>query len=311
MMSGQLDCLVIGGGPAGLTAAVYLARLHLRVAIIDDGKSRALLIPQSHNLPGFPGGISGAGFLSLLREQALLYGAALVPGRVDDLGQTPAGFVARSCDASWTARAVLLATGVADRRPALDDDAHAEALRRGHLRYCPVCDGYEVTGKNVAVIGEDERAVSECEFLRSFTDRLAVISLGGDLAGDLRHRIETIGATIRTGPIAGIRLLVSGLEIATADGAAVYDAVYPALGSSVHAKLAKKLGAAVTEDGCIKVDRHQRTSVRHLYAAGDVVSGLDQISVCNGQAAIAAVAIRNDLCKERPLVWPPETRSPE
>ncbi|KRE11816.1 hypothetical protein ASE66_24100 [Bosea sp. Root483D1] len=304
-----MDCLIIGGGPAGLTAAIYLARFHLRVAVIDEGKSRALLIAESHNLPGFPGGISGADFLSLQREHALLYGAAIGHGRVEDLALTPAGFIARTSEASWTARSVLLATGVTNRRPPLDDDIHAEALYRGHLRYCPVCDGYEVTGKNVAVIGDDEKAVAECEFLRSFTDRLTMISTGARLPDPLRRRLEASGVSLRAGPITHTRLRSSGLEIKTADGSFIYDAVYPSLGSSIHSSLARKLGAAATEDGCIEVDRHQRTTVKNLYAAGDVVFGLDQISVCNGQAAIAAVAIRNDLNEQQPQLWPLEKHS--
>lgn len=300
------DCLIIGGGPAGLTAAIYLARFHLRVTAVDEGKSRALLIPQSHNLPGFPDGISGHDLLTRMKEHARLYGAILVEGRIGDIRRTPAGFIARSHDGSWSARSVLLATGVTNRRPPLDDATHSEALRRGSLRYCPVCDGYEVSGQNIAVIGSDERAVSEGEFLRSFSNRVTVISTAAHgFERDLRLRLERIGATIRLGPIEAMRLHASGLEVMTADGTAIYDAVYPALGSSVHSSLAEKLGATAKDDGCIEVDRHQRTTVKHLYAAGDVVYGLDQVSVCNGQAAIAAVAIRNDLCSEQPLLWRP------
>lgn len=309
MIKRELDCLIVGGGPAGLTAAIYLARFHLQVSVVDEGASRALLIPKSHNVPGFPDGISGHDLVARMREHARRYGADLIKGRIDDIRQTPSGFTAQSLDASWSARSILLASGVTNRRPDIDDDVHSEALARGHLRYCPVCDGYEVSGQNVAVLGSDERAVSEAEFLRSFTDRVAMISTAGhDFEVDLRRRLERIGATVRLGPVEGMRLLAGGLEVATASGPEVYDAVYPALGSSIHSRLAKHLGATATEDGCIEVDRHQRTTIKHLYAAGDVVYGLDQISVCNGQAAIAAVAIRNDLCAERQSLWPHERR---
>ena len=311
MSKRQLDCLIVGGGPAGLTAAIYLARFHLQVSVVDEGSSRALLIPESHNVPGFPDGISGQDLLARMREHARRYGADLVEGRIDQINQTPSGFTAQSRGASWSARSILLATGVTNRRPDIDGDTHAEALARGHLRYCPVCDGYEVSGQNVAVLGSDDRAASEAEFLRSFTDRVTVISIAAhDFEVDLRHRLERIGATVRLGPVEGMRLLADGLEVARASGREVYDAVYPALGSSIHSRLAKTLGAAATEDGCVEVDRHQRTTVKHLYAAGDVVYGLDQISVCNGQAAIAAVAIRNDLCAERQSLWPHEGRQP-
>ncbi|WID99366.1 NAD(P)/FAD-dependent oxidoreductase [Bosea vestrisii] len=246
-----------------------------------------------------------------MSEHARRYGPDLVEGRIDDIRQAPSGFTARSFDASWSPRSVLLATGVTNRRPELDDHTHSEALARGHLRYCPVCDGYEVSGLNVAVLGSDARAVSEAEFLRSFTDRVTLIStVSHAVEADLRRRLERIGATIRLGPVKGMRLLAGGLEVITAGRPEIYDAVYPALGSSIHSRLAKMLGATATEDGCIEVDRHQRTTIKHLYAAGDVVYGLDQISVCNGQAAIAAVAIRNDLWAEKQSLWPHEARRP-
>lgn len=301
----MLDCLIIGGGPAGLTAAVYLARFHLRVTVIDEGKSRALLIPQSHNIPGFADGIAGHEIVSRMREHARLYGATIVKGRVDAIRSTSAGFMIDLFGESVSTRAVLLATGVANRRPPLCERDHAEALRRGYLRYCPVCDGYEVSGKKVGVIGGDEKAAAEAEFLRSFTDRVTIISpTGHECDPDLRRRLEKIGVTMRLGPIVSVELRSTGLEVLTAAGSEIHDSVYPALGSSIHSNLAKTLGAAIKEDGCIEVDRHQRTTVSHLYAAGDVVFGLDQISVCNGQAAIAGVAIRNDLSEEQQLLWP-------
>ncbi|WID99286.1 NAD(P)/FAD-dependent oxidoreductase [Bosea vestrisii] len=273
--------------------------------LIDNGHSRALLIPESHNLSGFPEGISGRDYLSLLREHARFYGAALIQGRIEDLQKTPEGFAAHSTNTSFAARSVLLATGVTNKRPDIDDDTHAKALGRGHLRYCPVCDGYEVSGQNVAVIGTGDRAVCEAEFLRSYTERVTIISnTADDFDDDLRRRLGRINAAIRLGPITAINLRENGLEVATADESEIYDAVYPALGSSIHSRLAKILGASASDDGCIKVDRHQRTAVKQLYAAGDVVYGLDQISVCNGQAAIAAVTLRNDLGEERPLLWP-------
>lgn len=305
-MDEQLDCLIIGGGPAGLTAAVYLARFHFRVGVVDEGKSRALLIPTSHNIPGFPEGISGNDLLARMREHAVRFGAELIEGRIETLEKTSEGFLGGTDHRSLTARSVLLATGVTNRRPPLDDETHAEALRRGYLRYCPVCDGYEVSGQNVAVLGCDERAVSESAFLRSFTDRVTLIlASADDFDAPLRQRVDAIGVRIAPGHLTSMQLHSSGMEVSTAKETAIYDAVYPALGSSIHSRLARTLGVNASDDGCMEVDAHQRTSVRHLYAAGDVVFGLDQVAVSCGQAAIAAVAIRNDVYAERPLLWPP------
>lgn len=304
MSAAPLDCLIVGGGPAGLTAAVYLARFHLRAAVVDEGNSRALLIPTSHNVSGFPDGISGADLLARMRQHARRYGAMLVEDSVKSLRRTSEGFEAQGGKGSWSARSVLLATGVVNRRPAMDEATHAEALRRGYLRYCPVCDGYEVSGRNVAVIGNGEKAVCEAEFLRSFTDRISVVPITGEeFSAGLISRLVGLGVSLSQEPMSGIALREGGLEITTGVKSVVYDSVYPALGSSIHSALAKGLGASATNEGCIEVDRHQRTTVKHLYAAGDVVYGLDQISVCNGQAAIAATAIRNDLCSEQQLLW--------
>ncbi|RYF36331.1 MAG: NAD(P)/FAD-dependent oxidoreductase [Comamonadaceae bacterium] len=99
-----------------------------------------------------------------MREHARRYGADLIKGRTDDIKQTPSGFTAQSLDASWSARSILLATGVTNRRPDIDHDVHYAALARGHLRYCPVCHGYDLSGQNVAVLGSDDRTVSEAEF---------------------------------------------------------------------------------------------------------------------------------------------------
>ncbi|RDJ20962.1 NAD(P)/FAD-dependent oxidoreductase [Bosea caraganae] len=300
-MSDQLDCLVIGGGPAGLTAAIYLARFHLSVAVIDEGSSRALQIACTRNHAGFPAGISGRDLLGRMRMQAIKYGACIIDGRVRQLDRHGAGFFAQGQDIALDARAVLIATGVTNRRPPIDEALHAEALQSGRLRYCPVCDGYEVTGQHVAVIGSDARAAKECEFLRSFTDRISLILDGRDgLAEPVAKRLASIGVRVIGGPAEQFALEANGLSLSTAAGRLCFEAVYPALGSVIHSELATALGAAVTEEGCIKVDSHQRTSVAGLYAAGDVVIGLDQISHAMGEAGVAATTIRNDLASSCP-----------
>src|SRR5215210_5599305 len=106
------DCLIIGGGPAGFTAAIYLARYRRKVLVVDDGHSRAELIPESHNYPGFAGGITGPDLLRALREQAQRYGAVLRHGRITDLQIAADGFVARCDGEQLSASKVLLATGI-------------------------------------------------------------------------------------------------------------------------------------------------------------------------------------------------------
>lgn len=303
-MSHRLDCLVIGGGPAGLTAAIYLARFHLSVTVADEGHSRALQIPCTHNHAGFPDGISGHELLSRMRLHATRYGAQIIHRRVQELRQDSSGFTAEGRDLELKARSVLIATGVTNRRPPIDDALHAEALGLGRLRYCPVCDGYEITGQNIAVIGSDAHAAEECEFLRSFTDRVSLVLDGCDgLVEPSATRLASIGVHVIGGPAQQFRLEENGMSLASAAGRLCFEAVYPALGSIVHADLATSLDAVVTQEGCIKVDSHQRTSIPGLYAAGDVALGLDQISHAMCEAGVAATTIRNDLASLRPQLW--------
>ncbi|MBV9883837.1 MAG: NAD(P)/FAD-dependent oxidoreductase, partial [Sphingomonadaceae bacterium] len=144
MSEPELDCLIIGGGPAGLTAAIYLARFHLATRVIDAGNSRARWIPCTHNHAGFPDGISGEELIERMRAQAQLYGATIETERVTRLDRVEGGgFCATWGAGSVSARTILLATGTANRRPPMDESLHDEALARGLIRYCPICDGYE------------------------------------------------------------------------------------------------------------------------------------------------------------------------
>lgn len=301
-MTAMIDCLIVGGGPAGLTAAIYAARFRLTVRVIDSGNSRAALIPCTRNHAGFPDGIAGSDLLVRMRRQAVKCGASVGHGTATRLQRVGESF---AIDSDWgriSARAVLLATGVTNRRPDIPGDLHAAAMTAGRLRYCPVCDGFEVTDQNVAVIGTGAHGVKEAIFLRSYTDRVTLISpdeaheLDREQLGDLgRGGIAVVG-----GPPQDFELSPRGLSLSIPTGRMTFDAVYPALGSRVHSDLARNLDAAVTDEGCIKVDAHQRSSVPGLYAAGDVVIGLDQISHAMGEAGVAATTLRNDLAKDQP-----------
>ena len=308
------DVLIVGGGPAGLTAAIYLSRFHLRTVVVDAGSSRAEWIPVSHNHAGFPGGIPGKELLVRMRDQAVEFGTVVVPGEVGTIEHDGGRFVATSSGpgaAGWRARAVLLATGVVNNRPPMPDDLHADALATGRLRYCPICDGFEVTDRRVGVIGTGERGVMEATFLRSYTADLTLIAPDGahDLDPAARRSLDEAGIAIVDGPARDFALvgdgsdggIESGIDVATAGGRYRFDSIYPALGSVIHSRLAASLGAKTEETGCIVVDRHQRTSVPGVYAAGDVVLGLDQISHAMGTGGVAATTIRNDLADQRPL----------
>jgi thioredoxin reductase (NADPH) len=301
-----LDCLIIGGGPAGLTAAIYLARFHLDILIIDEGKSRARWIPCTRNVSGFPDGISGKDLLAKMREQSQKYGAKVLSERVTKLERDEKSglFAATWGSGCVEAKKVLLATGIANRRPPMDEALHDDALARGLIRYCPICDGYEVTDKRVGVIGSDRHGVAEALFLRGFTPDITLIAPDKKmkLSPDDWAALEAAGIAAVDGPAEAVAISADFIVVDTAEGHYTFDSVYPALGSDTHVQLAEQLGAALNEQGCIAVDSHQRTSVPGLYAAGDVVIGLDQISHAMGEGGVAATTIRNDMAKEKPLL---------
>jgi thioredoxin reductase (NADPH) len=304
MSEPELDCLIVGAGPAGLTAAIYLARFHLGLKLVDAGNGRASLIPCTRNHAGFPGGISGTELIARMKAQAEKYGAGIENGRVTRLDRIESGFSAEWGSGSATARTVLLATGVMNRRPPMDESLHDEALARGLIRYCPICDGYEVTDRKVGVIGSGKAGVAEAIFLRGYTADIVLIApdRAHDLHAEDQARLRELGIKAVDGPCHAVAALDEAIVVETPHGHHTFDSVYPALGSDVHSELAGQIGVACSgETGCILVDAHQRTSVPGAYAAGDVVLGLDQISHAMGEGGVAAVTIRNDLAREKPF----------
>ena len=289
------DCLVIGGGPAGLTAATYLARYLRRVFVVDAGHSRALRIPESHNHPGFGGGISGAQLLERLRAQAQRYDVALRRGTVDRLRKGHQAFIADTAGGEIEASRVLLATGITDAAP--DVPGLDGAVSHAVVRFCPICDGYEAIDTRIAVFGPIDHAAGKASFLRTYSKSVTLLPKPGKQPSDQdRERMKELGIELAATPPQEFRPTPSGVRVKFRNGAwDEFDAVYPALGCTVHSDLATSLGARCNSTGCIHVDSNQRTSVEGIYAAGDVVSDLHQISVAEGHAAIAATAIHNSL----------------
>ena len=296
-----VDCLVVGAGPAGLTAGLYLRRFLRDVVIVDAGNSRAKRIPESNNYPGFPHGINGEALLARLREQLAHAQGSVLTGTVDALRTAADRFVAEVGTQEIASRTVVLATGVCNLEPALEG---IDAVRRdGLLRQCPVCDAYEFAGKRMVVIGGDRHCVREALFLRDFTDDITVLGTAPDarISGEQRRDLERSGiASNDAYAVAVMECDDKGIALRLSDSTVHrFDVLYSAMGTQPQSELARQLGARLDEAGNVVVDAHCETNVSGFYAVGDIVSALDQLAVAAGHAAIAATAIHNRLRNAR------------
>jgi thioredoxin reductase (NADPH) len=289
----MLDCLIVGAGPAGLTAAVYLARFRRHVLLADAGQSRARWIPVSQNTPGFPGGIHGETLLGELRDQAARFGVEARPCKVTGLERDGDHFVATVGKDRIAVAKVILATGVVDGLPPID--GVEAAIKAGIVRLCAICDGLETDGRRVGVYGPAESATGHARFMRTFCTDVTAITTRGPFPDACASDLDALGIA-RIDDVESLAWDRGAWRVRRATGdEEAFDAFYPVLGAAAQSQLALDLGAQSSECGDLVVDDHQRTSVPGLYAIGDVVSALNQISVGVGHAAIAATDIHNCL----------------
>lgn len=294
-----LDCLIVGGGATGLTSAVYLGRYQRRALILDAGGSRLQKIPRTRNVPGFPDGIEGPELLARMREHAARYGVATEHVTVERIERLPDGtFRAEAAGRSWRARFVILATGARDVEPEIE--GIQAAIRAGQVRYCPVCDGYETQGQRVAVLGRAGHGVRESLFVANFGNQVTWLAMAtqDEVPPTELAQLRDAGVRVAGSPPHCIECGVDGVgvRVELQNGQVLeFDTLYPALGLHHACELATALGAEATDNGQLRVDAHQQTTVDGLYVAGDVAVDLNQIAVAAGHAAIAATAIHNRL----------------
>jgi thioredoxin reductase (NADPH) len=287
------DAIVVGAGPAGLTAAIYLGRFRRRFVVIEDGHSRARWIPTSHNIPGFTAGIGGQEFLSSLKAQALKYGARILRGHVSTLTMNDGVFAVQTAEGPLFARYVLLATGVRDHLPAIE--GASEAVMRSVLRICPICDAFEATDKRIAVIGDGELGEREAQFLKHYSDQVTLLHIGSANFTSTIKASDSSDLERLSIQLSDLCIREDRVTVTSGQAERTFDVVYLALGCSPLHDLARSLRARCDEHGALQVNAHQETTIPGLYAAGDVVRGLNQVIIAAAESAIAATDIHNKL----------------
>ena len=292
----EYEVAVVGGGPAGLTAALYTTRLGHETILVDRGGGRAAMMQDTHNVIGVTEDVSGMEYLQTGLEQVKAYGADHMQSYVTAASEREDGrFTLETNDEEIVTQKVILATGFSDGRPS----PPAPRTARG-LHYCLHCDAYMFVDAPVYVMGTDSSAAHVAMIMLNFTDDVDVLLNGDDPEWD-----EETDRQVRGHPIDIIEEEITGVEnddegwleaMAFENGTRrEYRGGFAMYGSEYNTDLAEQLGCEFTDDGTIEVDDHGRTSVDGVFAVGDVVPGHNQVPVAMGQGAKAGIGAHYDL----------------
>lgn len=298
--AGTYEVVVVGGGPGGLTTALYTTRLNHETALVDRGGGRAAMMADTHNVIGVPEEVSGGEFLQTAFEQLDHYGTEVIRDYVTSIEQTDKEsprFMLETNDTVLYADAVVIATGFNDGRP----EPPLPRTGRG-LHYCLQCDGYMFVDEPVYVMGHTESAAKVAMIMLNFTDDVDLLLRGEDpewsqdTAAQLDvHPVDVIDTTIESKfEPADESDWFGGFEFA--DGTRrTYTGGFAMYGAHYNDDLVGDLDLARNDDGTVAVDETGQTSVDGIYAVGDITPGYNQIPIAMGEGAMTGIAIHKDL----------------
>jgi thioredoxin reductase (NADPH) len=305
MLQLDVDVLVVGGGPAGQAAALNLARFDRQVALFDTNHGRSSWHQTNHNLLGFPGGIPTRTLRERGRQQLSAYPQVMqLHYKIDTLERATGRFTARGQAGTWTARAVIVCTGVIDHYPHF---AGWEDYVGRSMFWCIACDGYQCRDQRVVVVGNTNAAVVEALQLRRFTSHLTVLtdSTACRIDPAYRERLQRYDIPL----IHDTLVQASGTDgsfeaIWTAAGRCIaLDYLFTQHGATPQTTLAEAVGVLLSHDGYVCVDSEQKTNVAGVYAAGDVTRlHAHQVATAVHEGATAAFAANYDL-------YPPDLKA--
>ncbi len=293
------EVIIIGGGIAGLSAAIYLARARRDTLVIDAKQSLARWEPDVENYLGFPKGISGEELLTRGRLQAKQYGAEFTMDEITGAQHDGEHFVLSGKRRAYSARRVLLATGLYHLPP--DIPCVDECLGKS-MFFCKDCDGVRVDGKSIAIVGHNDEAVEYALGMLFYSPCVVIATNGREPSWSEQHDhwLHDYEIPISTTRITNVEHelgLLRSIELENRDRVAV-EALFTTRGDVFHNGLGKMLGATLDSEGQIKVDGCMRTTVPGLYAAGCVTPANCQMIIAAGQGATAAQSINRDLFEE-------------
>ncbi len=262
------DVIVIGGGPAGLQAALTLGRVHRDVLLLDSGQYRNATVGHLHNFIGRDG-TPPAELRAIARQELAAYETVdvrdVVATSVEPGGD---GFLVSTNDGTLSARALVLATGVRDTLPGTPGLAELWGREAAH---CPFCHGHEVAGRDVGILGTGPHTSSLGALLSRIASSVVVFADGAELADEDAARLASLGIDVRPEPVSGLRRTADGLVVILDGGGELpLGGIFVAPAMSQSAPFAEQLGLAMLPSGCIEIDALGRTSLPGVYAAGDL-----------------------------------------
>jgi thioredoxin reductase (NADPH) len=292
------DAVIVGGGPAGLSAAVYLGRFLRSTVVIDSGRGRSTGPQLNENYLGFPRGVRVARLRDLGRKQAERFGVRFIQGTVATVARRDRGFTLAGDCGEWDTRALIIATGVTDIWPSFP---HVERYVGASLFWCITCDGFRTRGRRTVLIGAtDEAATTACQFL-TYTDKLTFIAAcAGDehtVAPESLDMLREHGIEVVEGAIERVSGARGQVRAVTAGGRRIpAGLLFSLLGAVPNAGLAAQAGVLLNEHGYVRIDREQRTNVPGVYAAGDITGPYaHQVASAVHEGAMAAQSANYDL----------------
>jgi thioredoxin reductase len=296
-LSSLFDCVIVGGGPAGLTAAVFLGRYLRKTLVVDageGGRNRA-----ARGIHGFLGHheISPEDLRAAGRREAHAVGVEFLQARAESITRSGDCFEIATTKGTARARRVLLAYGIADELPDLD---RFEEYFGSSVFHCPDCDGYENRGKSIGVIGQGKSVAGLALELLQWTDRFTIFTDGEDREMDAAQisKLQAQGIAVLEDPISGLVGEDGKLTSVRLRSGESFDceALFFTLGTRRSCSLAEDAGCTIVEGGIdIEVGERGETSVEGIWAAGDLVAGSQLVIKASADGAIAAISINQSL----------------
>jgi thioredoxin reductase (NADPH) len=294
------DVIIVGGGLAGMSAAIYLGRALRDALLIDSDHSMAVWESDVQNYLGFPDGIAGRELLERARRQVERFGTERVVDQIESArGHVGQFEVTGQGGRHYQARRLLLATGIYHLPPNVPDPS---ACIGRSLFFCKDCDAYRVQGQRIAILGHNDDAAEYALAMLAYASSVVVATDGQPPRWQPRFDalLEEYSVPVERAAITAFEHANGYVQsLRHADGTAtLVDCVFTTRGDRYHAALARELGADTDASGQVIVDHWMRTSVPGLYAAGCVTIANCQMIIAAGDGATAAQAISRSLFEE-------------